>query len=883
MPDPVLDGLDPEQRLVAEALSGPVLVHAGAGTGKTRAITHRIAHAVLSGRHAPNTGLAVTFTNRAAGEMRGRLAQLGVPSVAVRTFHAAALSQLRYFWPTVVGGPTPELVARKVPLVLRACRDVGLTPSKPLLRDLAAEIEWSGSMMLSPGDYVARAAAAGRTGVGAGAEAVDLAGIAGVLTAYQEVKAAAHAIDFEDVLLLMVALIGERPDVADQIRRHYRWFTVDEYQDITPAQEALLTGWLGERDDVCVVGDASQTIYSFAGADPQSFTRFLRRWPDATEIRLDRCYRCTPQIVATANAVILAGAKHEARAAAARASGTGSGAGNPVEARPAPVEPVLLRAQRGAGAPPDLVTCADDADEAATVVARIRELVADAYAPRDIAILMRTNAASEPIEAALAEAEIPYVMRGAERFFDRAEVREALVRLRGQVAASRAGASAGQGESTRGADADRPSDAGAARGAGAAGQSVLPTGEAAGGQALEGPLVAETIAVLAGMGWEAAGPATGGASRERWESLAAVVALAAEVEAAGATTLAELVEAFERRAQLSHAPTPDGVTVATLHAAKGLEWPCVFIVGAAEGSLPIVYADTEERIAEERRLFYVGLTRARDRLVVTWALTRNRSGRHREPSRFLAEMRVRGAGVTAGASAAGLVRQGRSSGARERRRRGPSRCRVCGAALVTAPERTLGRCSSCPGSADEALVDRLRGWRGAAARERSVPAYVVCTDLTLEAIAERLPSSREDLLDIPGIGPAKLDLYGEALLQLVREAGQPVEGGLDGAAPDGAPGGDAGSTAVTAGSGTSSTDDGAADAPCASPAGAADGDVPTAQGDAPSAASDIAAADSDVPSAPTDVPGAHSDGGATGRAGSEAGRATSEAVVDLRR
>jgi DNA helicase-2/ATP-dependent DNA helicase PcrA len=883
-----------------------VLVHAGAGTGKTRAITHRIAHAVLSGRQAPNTGLAVTFTNRAAGEMRGRLAQLGVPSVAVRTFHAAALSQLRYFWPTVVGGPTPELVATKVPLVLRACREVGLTPSKPLLRDLAAEIEWSGSMMLSPGDYVARAEAAGRSGVGAGAEAVDLAGIAGVLTAYQEVKAAAHAIDFEDVLLLMVALIGERPDVADQIRRHYRWFTVDEYQDITPAQEALLTGWLGERDDVCVVGDASQTIYSFAGADPQSFTRFLHRWPNATEIRLDRCYRCTPQIVATANAVILAGAKHEARAAAARAGGSGPGAGVPVERPPVgapPVEPVLLRAQRGPGAPPDLVTCADDADEAATVVARIRELVADAYAPRDVAILMRTNAASEPIEAALAEAGIPYVMRGAERFFDRAEVREALVRLRGQVAASRA--STGQGEHAPGPAADAQRDAGAGPGARASGQSVLPTGEAASGAASGGPLVAETIAVLAAMGWEAAGPATGGASRERWESLAAVVALAAEVESAGATTLAELVAEFERRAQLSHAPTPDGVTVATLHAAKGLEWPCVFIVGAAEGSLPIVYADTEERIAEERRLFYVGLTRARDRLVVTWALTRNRSGRHREPSRFLAEMRVRGAGVTAGASAAGLVRQGRSSGARERRRRGPSRCRVCGAALVTAPERTLGRCSSCPGSADEALVDRLRAWRGSAARERSVPAYVVCTDLTLEAIAERLPSSREDLLDIPGIGPAKLDLYGETLLRLVGEAGQPVERGLVIPMPDRAPGGPARPAGAPSGNGTDAREGGAGVAADSSAA-------PAAESDDAAAVPDGTPAERDVPAAPTHG-AAHSSGAAAAtpvagqrdaaapapapapaaamarggseaaRGGSEPGGGGSEEVVDLRR
>jgi DNA helicase-2/ATP-dependent DNA helicase PcrA len=714
--DPVLDGLDPEQRLVAETLAGPVLVHAGAGSGKTRAITHRIAHAVRSGQHAANTGLAVTFTTRAAGEMRGRLAQLGVPTVSVRTFHAAALSQLRYFWPTAVGGAFPELAATKAPLVGRACHQLGINPSKPLMRDLAAEIEWAGSTMCSPGDYVERAELAGRPGVGSGAEALGPADVARVLSAYQEVKSAAHAIDFEDVLLLVVGLIDERPDVADEIRRHYRWFTVDEYQDITPAQEALLAGWLGDRDDVCVVGDASQTIYSFAGADPESFGRFLRRWPNATEIRLDRCYRCTPEIVTVANAVVRSGRRPPARE-------LGHG------------EPVLLRSQREAGRVPEVVTCADDTDESATVVARIRELLGEGRSPRDVAILMRTNAASEPVEAALADAGIPYVMRGAERFFDRAEVREAIVRLRGQAAST--------------------------------GEGSLPSGS----------LGAETAAVLASMGWEPVGPASGGASRERWESLAAVVALAEEVQAAGGATLADLVTEFERRAGLSHAPTPDGVTVATLHAAKGLEWPCVFLIGCSEGSLPIVYADTEERIAEERRLFYVGVTRARDRLTCTWALTRTGAGRSREPSRFLADLRARG-GVASTATAAGVVRQGRSTGARERRRRAPSRCRVCGAGLVTAPERTLGRCASCPGHADEALVDRLKVWRIGAANERSVPAYVVCTDVTITAIAERLPRTREELLDIPGIGPAKLDLYGEALLAMVAEAGAAASAGV---------------------------------------------------------------------------------------------------------
>ncbi len=774
----VLAGLDPEQRLVAEALGGPVVVHAGAGTGKTRAITHRIAHAVLTGRHSAGTGLAVTFTNRAAGEMRGRLAQLGVPMVTVRTFHAAALSQLRYFWPHTVGGPFPDLVASKAGLVGRACRELGIPSAKPLVRDLAAEIEWAGSSLVSAGDYAQAAQAAGRGLVGTGADTVDHAGVARVIAAYQEVKSRANAIDFEDVLLSMIALIGDRPDVADEIRRHYRWFTVDEYQDITPAQERLLAGWIGDRDDVCVVGDANQTIYSFAGADPTALDRFARTWPDATQIVLDRCYRCAPQIVAAANSVIRAGA----RAGAARIGGPAAGH-----------EPVLLRSQRAAGPAPEVVTCADDADEATTVAARIRELLATGVAARDVAILMRTNAASEPVEVALAEAKVPYVMRGAERFFERSEVREAVTRLRGAAITG-----AGQGaDPAAGAD-------------GLFGQSA---------EAGVPALVAETTAVLAGMGWAPGGPSGAGASRERWESLAAVVALAGEVAAAGTTTLGGLVEELERRAGMAHAPTADGVTVATLHAAKGLEWPVVFVIGCAEGSLPIVYADTDERIAEERRLFYVGMTRAADRLVVSWALTRTGAGRHREPSRFLAEMRVRGA-PTSSTTQAGVVRAGRSRGAKQRSRRPPGRCRVCGAGLVTAPERTLGRCTTCPGNADEALVDRLRAWRLATAKERGVPAYVVFTDITLTALAERRPADPGELLDIPGIGPAKNELYGEQLLDLIAQSAAEGSGGDAGGRATGGEG-DGGGAAEEADS-ASAGEAGGASAGASAGAGGAD-------------------------------------------------------------
>ena len=734
-------------------------------------------------------------------------------------------------------------------MVGQACRELGFPSGRPLVRDLAAEIEWAGSTMVSAGDYATAAAAAGRMPVGSGDSAIDLPGIARVMSAYQDVKSQAGAIDFEDVLLLMVALIGDRPDIADAIRSQYRWFTVDEYQDITPAQDRLLSGWLGDRDDVCVVGDASQTIYSFAGASPDALGEFARRWPNATEVRLDRCYRCTPEIVAVANAVIRgapAGGRGRGSALVAPAArwaggsagggsaggsaggGLGDGPGGPVaRAGTGPGTAVWLRSQRPSGVAPEIVACADDSEEAAAVAARINDLVASGYAYRDIAILMRTNAASEPIEVAFAEANIPYIMRGAERFFDRPEVREAIVRMRGHAVAGggrrKRGPGAGRAAGELAAGVTSGDSASVWRPASARGrcdQFASPGPEprprqprtrptAAGQGELDvaasipasarthastrtpapdptNGLVEQTHAVLAGMGWLSTGPASGGATRERWESLAAVLALAEEVAASGRSTMAELVEEFERRAQLSHAPTADGVTVTTLHSAKGLEWPVVFIIGASEGNLPIVYADTDARIEEERRLFYVGVTRAQDRLVVTWALTRPGSGRQRQASRFLASMRTRG-GSGGEATSAGLVRQGRSGAAREpSSRRPPDRCRVCGAGLVTGRERTLGRCLKCPGAHDEQLAATLREWRDEVARSSGLPTSIVLTDETLAAVEERRPSSEADLRDIPGFRPDKIANYGSQVLAIVAAAGEranaagDVSGGVGG-------------------------------------------------------------------------------------------------------
>ncbi|MGH3681102.1 MAG: ATP-dependent helicase, partial [Natronosporangium sp.] len=304
----VLAGLDPEQQVAVTAPAGPVCILAGAGTGKTRAITRRIAHRVVSGQIAAGHVLAVTFTARAAGQLRERLAQLGAAGVVARTFHAAALRQVRYFAPRLLAGqPMPEVVESKARLVTLAAARAGLRADRTAARDLAGEIEWAKSNLVEPGDYPAAAAKATRE------TPYDAATVAEVFTAYEDLKRSRGVIDFEDMLRAAVWGIEEHPDVADQIRAQYRHFVVDEYQDVNPLQERLLEAWLGGRDDLTVVGDASQTIYSFTGATSAYLLEFPRRHRGAVVVRLVRDYRSTPQVVGLANAVLRQARGGEAR------------------------------------------------------------------------------------------------------------------------------------------------------------------------------------------------------------------------------------------------------------------------------------------------------------------------------------------------------------------------------------------------------------------------------------------------------------------------------------------------------------------------------------------------------------------------------------------
>jgi DNA helicase-2/ATP-dependent DNA helicase PcrA len=655
---------------VAEAVRGPVRVLAGAGTGKTRAITHRIAHGVATGIYAPTEVLAVTFTTRAAGEMRGRLHRLGAPGVQARTFHSAALRQLRWFWPTTYGGELPTLTESKLAMVAGAARRLRVQTDQALLRDLASEIEWAKVSNVGPDDYAAVADRRGRAVSG-----VDHETVGRLFAGYEEVKRSQARMDMEDVLLLTAGMLAEEERVAAQVRAQYKWFVVDEFQDVSPIQSALLDLWLGGRDEICVVGDPAQTIYSFAGADATYLRDFPRKFAGTTSVELSRNYRSSPEVVDAANAV-LAGSESTS---------------------------VRLRAQRPSGPKVRYTPAADEVAEAEAVADAAGVLIRGGTPASKIAVLFRINAQSEAFEEALASRGLPYVVRGATRFFERPEVRQAVTLLRGAV---------------------RSEDESA-------------------------PLLDLLRATLAGMGWTSEAPTTRGQTRDRWESLQALMTMAEE---AGEMTATDFVADLDRRASEQHAPAAGGITLATLHAAKGLEWDAVFLAGMHDGAMPLMHATTDAEVEEERRLLYVGMTRAREHLVVSWAAARTPGGRgNRQPSRFLQSL---------------LPAEARAASAKPKQRRAVN-CRECGKPLSSAAEKKRGRCADCPASYDEELFERLRVWRKETADEESVPAFVVFTDATLQLIAEQRPTSAAALLRISGVGPAKLERYGDALLGVV--------------------------------------------------------------------------------------------------------------------
>ena len=550
-PETILDALDPEQKLAATSLVGPTCILAGAGTGKTRTVTHRIAYGIAKGQFAANRILALTYTSRAAGELRARLRSLGIPGVAVKTFHAAALGQLQYFWPQLAGVPAPHVLTSKAKVIAEALEQVGVRFDAALLRDVAAEIEWRKYTMNSLDQY--ESLVAGRPEVGP----LKREQLVSVLRAYEEIKIKSQKLDWEDVLLLTLGMLQAEPRVLAHVQQQYRFFTVDEYQDISPLQQALLEAWLGDRSDLCVVGDPNQTIYSFTGASSSNLLHFANTYPDATVISLTRNYRSTGNIISLANRIIRGETSMEE-----------------------------LESQGERGEPPVFFEAVDSVDEAKRVASEIRAQLAQGVKPNEIAVLYRVNSQSELFEKALADQNIEYQVRGGERFFNRQEILQVIRLIRAEM--------------------------------------IVPTDK---------PLYQIVTDAARELGWKSKAPAEGGAVRDQWEALNSFIAIVDELP--NGSTLEDFVKEIDERIRSQHEPVKVAVTLSTIHAAKGLEWDSVFLCGLNEGLLPISYAKSELAIYEERRLFYVGVTRARKNLSLSYSKMNSISGREQSRSRFI--------------------------------------------------------------------------------------------------------------------------------------------------------------------------------------------------------------------------------------------------------
>jgi DNA helicase-2/ATP-dependent DNA helicase PcrA len=613
----ILDGLNPEQRRASEAVRGPVCILAGAGSGKTTTITRRIAWQVASGGVRSDKILAVTFTDKAAGEMRARLQRLGVDGVEARTFHSAALAQLR----RAKGDGPGRILASKALLL----RQIGNTLPPPYrfrpAGDLATEVEWAKNRRLTPQNY--------RNGLDGHEPPIPNDLMATVFREYERRKEASGLIDFEDLLELAVRMYEEDEWALAALRERYTAFTVDEYQDVNLLQQSLLELWLGGRDDLCAVGDDYQSIYGFTGASPEWLLGLATRFPQATVVRLEENYRSTPQVLGLANRLVpkLGGAEKSLRAT--RADGP---------------EPAL----RGFDSPEE---------EGAFVLERVRALRAEGLPYEEMVVLMRLNARSVDFEELFADAKIPF--QGA-ALLSRDAARQLLKGLRGA-------------------------------GFGSLAEEVR---RVARQQGLVEP-------VPEGLG-----------ERElvRQADLARLCVLAEEFDD-GSRTIEQWVEWL--RARFDHG-AQGGVHLLTLHRAKGLEFDAVFLPRVEEKELPCKQAmRVPGQVAEERRLLYVGITRAKRHLALTWA---------GKPSRFLLELGVEAAPPPA-------LRRARAE------------------------------------EPDDPTYQALKRWRLQRAKSDEIPAYVVFHNSTLAEIAARRPRTIAELSSVPGVGPTKLERYGRDVLE----------------------------------------------------------------------------------------------------------------------
>jgi DNA helicase II / ATP-dependent DNA helicase PcrA len=548
-PEGILLGLDPKQQLAAQSLVGPTCILAGAGTGKTRTVTHRIAYGIATGHFAANRVLALTYTNRAAGELRSRLRSLGVGAVSVRTFHAAALAQLEYFWPQLAGVPAPSILDSKAKLIGQVAKSLSINLDNAALRDMASEIEWRKYSMLSMEQYAELSETRPKV-AGLGFQK-NLE----IQRGYEQEKIRAQKLDWEDVLVLTLGMLKAEPRALAHVQSQYRFFTVDEYQDISPLQHALLDQWLGEHAELCVVGDPNQTIYSFTGASSEFLRDFAQRFPGANVVDLTTNYRSTKQIVSFANRltsdVALGGS---------------------------------LEAAGPNGATPQVASFESAAAEAKAVALAISEAIQSGVSKSEIAVLYRINNQSELLERALDDLGISYQLRGGERFFARPEIKSAVQLIRAEA--------------------------------------LSPSGK---------PLHQAVSDIVRSLGWQATKPTEVGVVASKWEALNSLLLMLDELPEGA--SIKDFALELADRSHSQHEPTTDAVTLSTIHAAKGLEWPAVFIIGVNEGYLPISYAKTAIAVQEEKRLLYVGITRAMKELRLSYS--RSDASRERTPSRFL--------------------------------------------------------------------------------------------------------------------------------------------------------------------------------------------------------------------------------------------------------
>ena len=655
----LLDGLDPTQHAAVTSTDNPLAILAGAGSGKTRVLTRRIAHRVETGAIDPQRTMAVTFTRKAASELRSRLRGLGLrDDITTGTFHSLAYAQLHERW-AERGIRPPDMLDRKFAMIARL---LGRRANTSMILDTLSELEWITARNLSLERYPHEIDRLDRT------PPIPAADIVQTAKRFAEEKRRQRVVDFDDLLTLAIRDIEADPDYAAVVRWRHRHLFVDEFQDVNPLQFRLLQAWLGDTPDLCVVGDPNQAIYAWNGADSWYLRKFTQHFPTAGVIKLGHNYRSTPEIIAAGHSVL------------------------PKPDR----EAELPKTDRPSGPEPQITMCADDAAEAIAIARAVRDHAGPGISWSEQAVLVRTNAQVAIIATAFERAQIPHRVRGRSALIDQPEIKTLLRMLRDST-----------GELA----------------------SVIPDLRAA---------IAETALDD--------GEVESAAEAERQRNREALLQLsidhAASFPAATGFDFANWLTASAAKEGLDVGA--NAVDVLTFHAAKGLEWSIVHLAGLESGYVPIAQANGPAALSEERRLLHVGLTRAKDKVLITWAAKRTFGERtsRRSRSPYLDHVD--------GTDKAPVVSLKQETG----NERGKRHLRAI-------------RADYEDSEPDSPLYLELKQWRSETAKEQGVPAYIVFNNRTLAAIAAQHPTTHDELLEVSGIGPTKVERYGDALLELI--------------------------------------------------------------------------------------------------------------------